>query len=88
MTGWGGRRVMADRAWWRAWLAQHPEYRCPLCDRPVEAGDAWDIDHARARVHGGSLGRANQRPAHAACNRQSGGGLSSQGARRVRPWHK
>lgn len=78
---------MADRRWWRAWLTHHLDYRCPTCGLPIHpTDDDWDIDHTVPRIHGGPLGRDNQRPVHATCNRSAGASLGAARTKRIRPW--
>jgi hypothetical protein len=43
--GWGGRRSQALRA---KVLATYGPL-CWLCNGPIAAGQAWDVDHVRAR---------------------------------------
>ena len=45
---------------------------CHLCKAPIQAGQAWDIDHVTALALGGTNDAANLRPAHAKCHRGVG----------------
>ena len=43
--------------------------KCHLCGAPIQAGQAWDIDHVIPLALGGTNDAANLRPAHAKCHR-------------------
>ena len=45
---------------------------CHLCNEPIQAGQAWDIDHVLPLALGGTNDAANLRPAHAKCHRGVG----------------
>jgi 5-methylcytosine-specific restriction endonuclease McrA len=45
---------------------------CHLCNGPIQAGQAWDVDHVKALGMGGTNDAANLRPAHAKCHRGVG----------------
>jgi 5-methylcytosine-specific restriction enzyme A len=45
---------------------------CHLCKAPIQAGQAWDIDHVLPLALGGTNDAANLRPAHAKCHRGAG----------------
>ena len=71
---WSGQRA-------RAAIAATLPAPCPFCGRLVKLGQAWDVDHATPRIHGGTDTAGNLRPAHAACNRAAGARLG-RGLRR------
>lgn len=43
-----------------------------MCGAPIQAGQAWDIDHVLPLALGGTNDAANLRPAHAKCHRGVG----------------
>lgn len=45
---------------------------CHLCGGPIQAGQAWDVDHVKALGMGGTNDASNLRPAHAKCHRGTG----------------
>lgn len=47
------------REWWRLQVMSGC-VRCARCDRWIDAGAAWDLDH---------LDNGTERPSHASCNR-------------------
>lgn len=89
---WTGSVVTAARAYWAARILEANDkgrpLLCPFCDNPVSLEVPWDVDHDDKRIDGGFLGRANQRPAHRACNRSDGARVGntrrSRARRRIR----
>ena len=54
---------------------------CHICDRKIEAGEAWDLDHVRALALGGEDEPENLAPVHRSCHRGAGSKSSDDTAR-------
>lgn len=61
----------------RAQLTPQLPLPCVDCGRAVFPGDAWQVGHILAAVHGGQTTLANCGPSHTACNRRAGGKLGA-----------
>ena len=42
---------------------------CHLCSQPIQAGEAWDLDHVIALINGGENRETNLKPAHRKCHK-------------------
>lgn len=65
MRGYGAEHKRL-RAQWQTRITRGDLIPCSRCGHPITPGQPWDLDHADNR-------RAYLGPAHARCNRQSGG---------------
>lgn len=41
---------------------------CHLCDRRIQAGEKWEVEHVIPLALGGADGESNMRPAHVKCH--------------------
>ena len=59
------RKAMSGARRLRIW--ERAKGICWICERRIESGDAWIVEHARPLVLGGPDVDANCAPAHVAC---------------------
>jgi 5-methylcytosine-specific restriction enzyme A len=68
-----GKRSLSKRPTWsakdRAEIFRDNGGVCHICTRKIAPGEAWEVEHPKARGLGGSDKKADMRPAHVDCHK-------------------